>query len=254
MRLEVLGCSGGLGDGRHAGAYLVDDDILIDAGSGLGRASADTLAGIDHVFLTHAHMDHIAFLPLLVECVQHRRSTPVTVHALTDTIAVLREHVFNWQVWPDFTVLPSPEAPALRYRPLEMGEATDFGGRRVTPMPADHGVPAAGYHLDSGTASLAFTGDTTACEPFWRAANAIAHLRYVVVEVSFHDGRRDKALRAGHLCPSLLAEALADLEGEPEILVTHLKPSDEDQIRRELAALDGRHPIRVLADGEILEF
>ena len=254
MRLEVLGCSGGLGDGRHVGAYLVDDDILIDAGSGLGRASADALAGIDHVFLTHAHMDHIAFLPLLIEGMQDRRDAPVTVYALADSVAILRGHVFNWQVWPDFTTLPSPEAPALRYQPLELAQTVEIGGRRITPMPAEHGVPAAGYHLDSGTGSLAFTGDTTVCEAFWRAASAIPDLRYVVVEVSFHDGRRDKALRAGHLCPSLLAEVLAGLDGEPEILATHLKPSDEDRIRRELAALDGPHAVRVLADGEVLEF
>lgn len=63
MRLRVLGCSGGIGANSHTTAMLLDEDILIDAGTGVGTLSLDELSKIDHVFVTHAHLDHTAFIP-----------------------------------------------------------------------------------------------------------------------------------------------------------------------------------------------
>jgi ribonuclease BN (tRNA processing enzyme) len=111
MKVQVLGCSGGIG-GRdlRTTSLLVDDDILIDCGTGVGDLSLDQLVRIDHLFLTHAHLDHIACLPLLIDTVCDLRDKPLVVHATAATIAVLRDHIFNWAVWPDFSVIPSVEA------------------------------------------------------------------------------------------------------------------------------------------------
>src|SRR5258705_5612630 len=59
MRLRVLGCSGGIG-GRHlrTTSFLVDSDILIDAGTGVGDLTLAELSQIDHIFVTHSHLDH----------------------------------------------------------------------------------------------------------------------------------------------------------------------------------------------------
>lgn len=56
MKLRILGCSGGIG-GEHlrTTSLLVDDDVLIDAGTGVGDLPIADLARIDHVFLTHTH-------------------------------------------------------------------------------------------------------------------------------------------------------------------------------------------------------
>ena len=53
MRLRVLGCSGGIG-GRHlrTTSFLVDSDVLIDAGTGVGDLSLAELSLIDHIFLS----------------------------------------------------------------------------------------------------------------------------------------------------------------------------------------------------------
>src|SRR3954469_781911 len=158
MKLRVLGCSGGIG-GRHlrTTSFLVDSDILIDAGTGVGDLSLAELSLIDHIFITHSHLDHVASIPFLVDTVGGMRSKPLTVHATRATTEILKNHLFNWAIWPDFTEIPTPEAPFLRYEELELGASFSLNERTITAIPARHTVPAVGYHLDSGAASLVFS-------------------------------------------------------------------------------------------------
>ena len=67
MRIRVLGCSGGIGAGSRTTALLVDDDVLIDAGTGIGDLALEDMDSIRHVFLTHSHLDHVAGLPMLAD-------------------------------------------------------------------------------------------------------------------------------------------------------------------------------------------
>jgi len=128
MRLRVLGCSGGIG-GRHlrTTSFLVDHDVLIDAGSGVGDLPLAELTRIDHIFVTHSHLDHVTSIPFLVDTVGGMRDRPITVHATAPTIEILRNHLFNWAIWPDFTEIPTPEAPFLRYQEIELGRAVQVG-------------------------------------------------------------------------------------------------------------------------------
>src|SRR5690554_6896039 len=139
MRLRVLGCSGGIG-GSHlrTTSLLVDSDILIDAGTGVGDLSVAELTAIDHVFLTHSHLDHIASIPFMLDTVGQLRERPMTVYALPETIDALQRHIFNWTVWPDFTAIPNRVAPVLRYEPIAEGQTVMLGGRRITALPANH--------------------------------------------------------------------------------------------------------------------
>ena len=66
MRIRILGCSGGIGAGSRTSAMLIDDDVLLDAGTGIGDLALDDLNSIRHVFLTHAHLDHVAGLLISV--------------------------------------------------------------------------------------------------------------------------------------------------------------------------------------------
>ena len=151
MKLRILGCSGGIG-GEHlrTTSLLVDDDVLIDAGTGVGDLPIADLARIDHVFLTHTHLDHIACLPLIIDSVGDRRDKPLTVYGTPAVLDILRKHIFNWLVWPDFAEVPSAENPFMRYQAVELLKPVTLGGRVFTPLPVDHTVPAVGYRLDSG--------------------------------------------------------------------------------------------------------
>jgi len=254
MKLRILGCSGGIGGGLRTTSMLLDSDVLIDAGTGVGDLSLAELARIDHVFVTHSHMDHITSIPFLADTVGWMRESPITVHATQATLDILRAHVFNWKIWPDFSEIPSREKPFLAFRTLALGEPVEIGGRRITAVPANHVVPAVGYHLDSGRASLVFTGDTTTNDALWKVVNAIPNLRYLIIETAFCNRERDLAVASKHLCPSMLAEELAKLATRPEVYITHLKPGEPEIIMQEIAEFVGAWNPRMLRNDDVFEF
>ncbi len=255
MKVRVLGCSGGIG-GRHlrTTSLLLDHDILIDCGTGVGDLSIAELARIDHVFLTHSHLDHIACLPLMVDTAGDLRSKPLTVYATEATLEILRAHVFNWAVWPDFCEIPSTEKPFLRSESIRLGATVEIDGRRLTPLPANHTVPAVGFHLDSGRGSLVFSGDTCHCPELWQAVNRIPRLRYLIIETAFSNRERGLAVMSKHLCPSMLVEELVHLQQDAEIFITHLKPGQIELIMQEIEDAVGELRPRMLQHNMIFEF
>lgn len=253
MQLNVLGCSGGIGGENLTTAFLLGDHVLIDAGTGVGSLSFRDLLAIEHVFLTHAHFDHIACLPMLLDSIAGQRSgVPLTVHARSETIAVLREHVFNWHVWPDFSQLPVAADPVLRFSPLEPGEMREVDACRITALPAEHTVPAVGFRLDSGRSSVVFSGDSSGGEAFWSEVNAIGNLSAVIIETAFPNREAALARAARHLCPQTLQQELSRLGRPAEILLTHLKPADSGLIMQEIRSLG--LSARALENGETIEF
>ena len=254
MKLRVLGCSGGIGGELRTTSFLLDHDTLIDAGTGVGDLSINELAQIDHVFVTHSHMDHVTSIPFMLDTVGWMREKPLTIHATRETLEILKQHLFNWKLWPDFTCIPDAKSPALRYEMISVGNATALNGRRITPLPANHVVPAVGYQLDSGRASLVFTGDTTSNDALWAIVNQIVNLKYLIIETALSDRERELAVTSKHLCPSLLAQELTKLRLSPEIYITHLKPRESEFIMQQIAvAVKERRP-RMLQNNHVFEF
>lgn len=234
MELRVLGCSGGIGGtSQYTTSLLLDDDILIDAGTGVQRLSLQELHKIRHIFLTHSHLDHIAGLPLLIDTLFRETESPVTVHALPETIETLKEHIFNWKVWPDFAALPDKNNPSLRYVPMRYGEEVVMGNRRISMMEANHTVPAAGYVISSQTGSLAFSGDTTVNDSAWNVLNKLDDLKVLIVECAFANEEQELSDLARHYCPQYLAADIRKLRKQPRVAITHLKPGYEELIMRE---------------------
>lgn len=255
MKLRVLGCSGGIG-GRHlrTTSLLVDNDILIDAGTGVGDVSLAELMLIDHIFVTHSHLDHVCSIPFLVDTVGGMRNKPLIVHATEPTLEIIRNHIFNWSIWPDFTQVPTPSKPFMRYEPMQLGETVELKGRKITSLPANHVVPAVGFQVDSGKASLVFTGDTTTHDPLWKVVNTITNLRYLIIETAFCNRERELAVAAKHFCPSLLAEELPKLERSAEIFITHLKPGEIELTMQEVEDCAGQYKPRMLQNNQVFEF
>jgi len=255
MRLRVLGCSGGIG-GRHlrTTSFLVDSDILLDAGTGVGDLSLAELSLVDHIFVTHSHLDHVTSIPFVVDTVGGMRAKPIAVYATRATIEIMRSHLFNWAIWPDFAEIPSPEAPFMRYEEIELGQTIEIGGRTITPLPANHTVPAVGYHLDSGAGSLVFTGDTGPNDALWKLVNRIPNLKYLIIETAFSNKEKQLAAVSKHLCPETLADELAKLESDPEVYITHLKPGEIELTMQEVEECAGDLHPRMLQNNQVFEF
>ena len=258
MKVRILGCSGGIG-GRNlrTTSMLVDDDVLIDAGTGVGELSLAELALIDHVFITHSHLDHTASLPLMIDSIADHRDRPITVYATGETLGILRQHIFNWVIWPDFSEIAIGERAAMHYETITVGQKIVLGARSITALPAEHTVPAVGYHLDSGVGSLVFTGDTTVNETLWPIINRIDNLRYLFIETAFSNDGRRLAETSKHLCPSLLAAELTQLSAtarQAQIYITHLKPGLGELIMREIGECAGEFNARALHNDQVFEF
>ncbi len=236
MQVKVLGCSGGIGGNMRTTALLVDDDVLIDAGTGVGDLSLDALLKIDHIFVTHTHIDHIGFIPLLLDTVMGLRTKPVIVHATAEVIDILKLHIFNWLIWPNFNQIPDAVNPFLIYKQIAVGEKVIINQKTITALPANHVVPAVGYHINSGAHSLVFTGDTVGGADFWQVVNRIDNLKYLIIETAFSNAEAHLAKLSKHLSPNTLAAEIAQLQSQPRVFITHLKPGEDVTIMREIAA------------------
>lgn len=246
MKIKILGCSGGIGGSLRTTSILVDSDILIDAGTGVADLSIEQLVAIDHVFITHSHLDHITSLPFLLDTVMGMRPHPIMVYATADTLKILRDHLFNWKIWPDFNVIPDPTNPFLQYKEIKVGQEVELDGRKITPLPANHVVPAVGYKIDSGENSLVFSGDTTSCDAFWQYVNQIENLKFLIIETAFSNAEIELAKVSKHLCPSMLLTELDKLKRPAEIFITHLKPGEGEKIMREIAqSIPAKTPVEL---------
>lgn len=256
MKIKVLGCSGAIASGYKTTAFLLDDDVLIDAGTGVGDLELEALAAIDHVLLSHSHLDHVLGIPLLADSVLRLRAQtgrpPIRVHGLPATLDALRQHVFNGVIWPDFTRLPSAEQPVLTLQPFEIGQRLDLGGRAIEVLSAEHTVPACGFAVDGGAAGhWVYTGDTGPNPALWRrlAELKVAHL---VIETAFSDEERQLARISRHLCPTALEKELAQLQGSVAVHITHIKPGEVAAVMAEVGALASPHRITALQAGQTL--
>ena len=253
MRIRVLGCSGGIGAGARTSAMLVDNDVLIDAGTGIGDLELGDLDSIRHVFLTHAHLDHVAGLPMLVDHVfDENFDTPLTVYAREETLRAVREHLFNDVIWPDFTRLPSPDNPMLRWHVTSPGDTISIGHRDFYAVDVMHTVPSLGFTVQNSGGVFAVSGDTRTNETLWPVLNACEDLRVLVIEVSFPDEMAGLAVEAGHYTPKTLTADLARLNHSPEIWLTGMKPGEEQRILKQVTDAAPDRDIHMLSAGTIL--
>jgi ribonuclease BN (tRNA processing enzyme) len=250
MKIRVLGCSGGIGGSLRTTSFLVDDDVLIDAGTGVGDLSLESLAKIDHIFVSHSHLDHVTSIPFLVDTVCWMRRNPIKVYAIKETLDILRAHLFNWKIWPDFTQIPDAEHPFMEYREIRAGESVELRGRLFTAIPANHTVPAVGYMLDNGRSSLIYSGDTCSNDALWKVVNATSNLKYLIIETAFSNKERGIALASKHLCPQLLAQELEKMSVKPDVFITHLKPGEGALTMKEVSESAGRWRPRMLENNQ----
>jgi len=266
MQVRVLGCSGAIAKDCRTTAFLIDDDVLVDAGTGVGDLTLEEMAKVDDVVLTHSHIDHIAALPLMIDAVASRRRQPLRVHALRATNEALRAHVFNNVIWPDFASIPSREKPFVSFHDFAIGDMLALGSRMpkvVEVLSAVHTVPACGFAVRAaaGGPHWVFSGDTERNPAFWERINTL-DVGVLVIETAFSNREQTLAERSLHLSPTTLADELACIGADRSypIYITHTKPAETGEIMNQIESFVSGgtarqtrcHDIRWLQAAEIL--
>ena len=234
---------------QHLTCIVVDDCVAFDAGSLAMACSEKQKESIRDVVISHAHLDHIAGLPLFIDDLFATLSEPVRIYGLPSVIDVLETHVFNWRVYPKFSELHNESAPVMEYVPFDPGREISVRHLKVTPVEVNHKVPSCGFFISDGSVTIATTGDTAPTEVFWESVNNLPNIAAVLVECAFPDRLSELASISYHLTPATLETELAKFgRDDAEVYVVNLKPSYREEIVGQLSQLN-RGSLKILEVG-----
>ena len=246
MKIRVLGAYGAEGLTQRPSAFLVNGRTLVDAGTVTGALSVAEQLDVEHVLVSHSHLDHIAGLAFLAEtlaCTSARR--PITVTSVEPVVEALRKAVFNSVVWPDFSQIPTATGPVIKYRTLADDAEQRVGDLWVTPVAVNHSVPAAGFIVHDGAQGFIYSGDTGPTDELWKAARGLTGLRAVILECAFPNRLSALAEAAKHLTPELVRREIDKIPADLPVLIFHIKPQFVDETADELSRIDS-HRVRLV--------
>lgn len=251
MKIRVLGCAGTVSTESKTSAFLINDRILLDGGTICSSLTSKEIKTVKNVFISHPHFDHIKGLPSLAESlIFMEEPAPVTVHASEVAIESIRQHIMNGVIWPDFSKLPTENAPVIKYNCLREGVPVNLEGLSIAPYFLYHNYSDFGYLIDDGKSSLLYTSDIGPDAELCTNGRVPDSM---IIEVSFPNEKEEFALRTGHLTPVLMLGMMKKLPTLPRnIFVSHLKTYFRDKIVLQLEAL-GLSNLTILKDGDILE-
>ena len=155
MKLVLLGTGGYFPTSRRHTACLMLPEIgvVLDAGTGMCRIGNHLQTDRLDIFLTHAHLDHVAGLTYLVNLVPPDVLARTTVHGEAAKLAAVREHLFAEAIFP--------VAPPFHFAPLTGACPLPAGGK-LEHFPLVHPGGSLGFRLDWPGHSMAYVTDTTA--------------------------------------------------------------------------------------------
>jgi len=234
--------------------FLVNDELMVDAGTLASGLTLEEQKRVKHILLSHLHLDHIKGIPPLVDNLSGLVDHQVVVASLPSVVKGLQKHVFNDMVFPNFFDLQGPRSSILRAQELEAGkEVSVSAGVSVTPIPVNHTVETVGFVIRDDSGAWIYSGDTHHTEEIWKVAAQTPNLKGVFIEVSFPDSMMDRAIQSKHLTPTLLAQEFRKI-GKPDLplYVYHMKPTVREAILQEIAQLDIER-VTVLEEGQEIE-
>jgi cAMP phosphodiesterase len=238
---------------QHLTCFVIDDAVAIDAGSLAMSASHDQQSAIRNIVVTHAHLDHIAGLPLFIDDLFASLTEPVTVHATQPVIDTLENDIFNWSVYPRFSELSNSNGPVLKYEAF--GQAEEFTVRHLTlrAVEMNHKVPSTGFLISDTNSTIALSGDTSSTDGFWNLINSAERLSAILLECAFPDELHDLADVSHHLTPKGMAVELEKCTKECPVFVVNLKPMYRDEIVEQIRRMK-LDRVEILEVGKVYEW
>jgi ribonuclease BN (tRNA processing enzyme) len=220
-------------------SILVDDCLVLDAGSMASRLSFEEQLALKAILISHAHYDHVRDIPALAMNLLLRRGGCI-VYSIPEVLESLAAHFMDGRIYPDFRQRPSADRPAIRLVDLQPLHAVNIAGYRVLPVPVNHSVPGVGYQITApGGAVMFYSGDTgPGLENCWRQIKP----QLLIIELTASEKYREAMMKVGHMTPELLRQELGifrDIHGYlPQIVVAHTSPTVAADIAKELSKVE----------------
>ena len=253
--MEVLGAYGGRHKNLGTTCFRVREDLLIDAGNILNSLEDEELLKVEHIFLTHAHLDHVVDIPFLIDYTFRFRERPLNIYGHPETIKAVRKHIMNWDIWPEFSSIRLINTGdfSINYVPIEPGETLNFGNVKISGFSSNHTIPTLGYLIESEEGTVVISGDTYKNKILWKNVNGNKRVKAVIVDVSFPSFMRNIAEASLHNTPQTLLEDISENLNRYDIKLYayHLKPSTLKEVERELKEL--LPDVEILRDGDFVE-
>ena len=241
MELRVIGCHGGETPRHRTSAFVLDDDLAIDAGSLTSGLDVKDQAKLEACLVSHAHLDHIRDLATIADNRCQMDCGPLTVAGTKETLKTLRKHFFNNLLWPDFATIPSVERPTIQYLELKPEKPTAVAGRMVRAILVSHTIESAALVIEGKDGAIAYSGDTGPTDRLWEVLNEQKNLKALLMEVSFPNREQKLATVSGHHTPRTLAADLKKYRAPNDLptMLYHIKPVFQSEVETECAGLKG---------------
>ena len=257
MQVKIIGGHGGVTKYTSATSYLVDDSLLIDAGSVASLEIEDQLK-IDHILISHAHLDHTKDLAFICDNCFGLKDKPFQVHCHQSVGKAIKKHLFNDIIWPDFSVLPNKQKPTIVFNQVFAEKKFMAGDYSIFPVHVEHPVEdprqALGFIVEKGDVAILFTQDTKGTEKIWEEGKKFKNLKAIFTEVSFPNKLQKVADVSDHHTPASIKKEMVKMPPNVPVFLGHLKPNYQEELIKEIKALK-EDRLRILAeDGVTFHF
>jgi ribonuclease BN (tRNA processing enzyme) len=254
MKIHVLGSSCSESPDSKLSSLLIDNEMLLDAGTIVSVLNEDQQNKIQNILITHAHLDHVKDLPFFLDNIfLSNNHHNVNVVSIPEVIKALNEYLMNDIIWPDFSKIPDTKNPVMRFKYIRPGIPLEINGYTITTFEVIHTVPSVGYLIeDKQGKSLLYISDTGPGPRIWELLKEQT-IDAMIIETSFPNNFESLAIKTGHLTPKLLDEELKKIKHLPEIIyITHCKLRYRNDILKDVQMMDFKNS-RLLTDGDIIE-
>lgn len=239
---------------QHLCCIVIDDCVAVDAGSLAMGVCDEQREKIRDVVLTHAHLDHVAGLPLFVDDLFASLKEPIRIHAQPEVIEILENNLFNWSVYPRFSELKNDFGNVMTYLPFDLLKSFRAKHLTVKPIAVNHKVPTVGVIVSDDKTKIAISSDTAENDEFWEVLNSEENLDALLIECAFPDYLKELACSSHHLTPERLNSELKKFRFDNcPIFAINLKPMYREKIVNELEELKINR-LKVLDVGRIYKF
>ncbi len=254
MKIKVLGGHGGLVKGHLTTSFLIDDDLLIDAGAVAGTLSIEDQVNIKHILISHCHLDHVKDLAFICDNCFGLKEKPFMVYTHDTVKNIIKKHLLNDVIWPDFTKLPTPEKPTITIESIKEEVRIKLGNFEIYPVKVNHALDALGFIVEKDEVAILFTSDTGPTNRIWEVAKNLKNLKAIFTEVSFPNSLQEVALISQHHTPHSIGLELKKMPENVPVILTHIKPNYRLEIIRQIRDLHEKRIHLFERDGEIFEF